>query len=148
MQQIDLLEGTAAHDTIIEARQVRLYCWLASKCMSTVQNICIMTRNCTGCLQHVRAQYQAALPAMQALLAAYPQHITAEQLSEESFLWACDIWYSYAMEASVELLPLAPPSMLNVTGTHARVLQSSQASAWHALHARTLAPKLQQLSMP
>ena len=50
-------------------------------------------------LQHVRAQYQTALPALQALLAAYPQHITPEQLCEARFLWAVDLWYSYAMEA-------------------------------------------------
>ena len=52
-------------------------------------------------MQHVRGEYQAALPALQALLAAFPEHIKPEQVSEERFLWACSLWYSYAMEASL-----------------------------------------------
>lgn len=62
-------------------------------------NACVVNSFCAT-PQHVSAQYEAALPALQALLAAYPQHVTPEQVSKASFLWACDLWYSYAMEAS------------------------------------------------
>ena len=51
-------------------------------------------------VQHVHAEFEAALPALRALLAAFPEHIKPEQVSEERFLWACSLWYSYAMEVS------------------------------------------------
>ena len=48
--------------------------------------------------QHVRGCYDAALPALSALTKAFPDDIPPEHVSEEAFLWATQLWYSYGME--------------------------------------------------
>lgn len=55
-------------------------------------------------VQHVRSCYEAALPALSALTEAFPDVIWPEHVSEEAFLWASQLWYSYGME--VRKLPL------------------------------------------
>ena len=51
-------------------------------------------------MQHIGEQYQLVKPALQALAAAYPEHILLEHVSEKMYIWACELWYSYAMEVS------------------------------------------------
>ena len=48
--------------------------------------------------QHIREQYRAAQPVLQALTAAYPDDITPDLVTEDKFIWACELWYSYAIE--------------------------------------------------
>ncbi len=49
-------------------------------------------------VQHIKQQYQAAQPLLQALTAAYPEDITPGMVDEDMFTWACELWYSYAIE--------------------------------------------------
>ncbi|CAL8467547.1 g7085 [Coccomyxa elongata] len=67
-EQVSRLMGTPVHSTFIEARQ------------------------------HIRQQYVAAQPVMQALTVAYPDDITPDMVDEDMFTWACELWYSYAIE--------------------------------------------------
>ena len=121
--ETSVLEGTPAHVVLQEARQVQAFAHVTCTCAARVSRKGpnkAQVPHCQGSqlfqgsadlailifrVQHVRAEYQAALPALQALLAAFPEHITPEQVSEERFLWACSLWYSYAMEASLSHLP-------------------------------------------
>jgi hypothetical protein len=50
-------------------------------------------------MQHLAEKYAALAPVLATLLAAYPQHVTAEQLAWPSYLWAAQLWYSYAIQA-------------------------------------------------
>ncbi len=38
------------------------------------------------------------MPALSALTQAFPDDILPEHVSEEAFLWASQLWYSYGME--------------------------------------------------
>ena len=38
------------------------------------------------------------MPALSALTAAFPEDVLPEHVSEEAFLWASQLWYSYGME--------------------------------------------------
>lgn len=38
------------------------------------------------------------MPALSALTQAFPDDVFPEQVSEEAFLWASQLWYSYGME--------------------------------------------------
>ena len=38
------------------------------------------------------------MPALAALTQAFPDDVLPEQVSEEAFLWASQLWYSYGME--------------------------------------------------
>ncbi|BDA42806.1 probable actin-histidine N-methyltransferase [Coccomyxa sp. Obi] len=67
-ERVSRLMGTPAHSTFVEARQ------------------------------HIRQQYQAAQPLLQELTAAYPDDITPDMVDEDMFTWACELWYSYAIE--------------------------------------------------
>lgn len=49
-------------------------------------------------VQHVRGSFEAAMPALSALTEAFPDAILPEHVSEEAFLWAAQLWYSYGME--------------------------------------------------
>lgn len=49
-------------------------------------------------VQHIRQQYLAAQPLLQALTAAYPDDISPDMVDEDMFTWACELWYSYAIE--------------------------------------------------
>ena len=52
-------------------------------------------------MQHVRGCFEAAMPALSALTEAFPEDIPPEHVSEEAFLWASQLWYSYGMEVGV-----------------------------------------------
>ncbi|CAL5219423.1 g1252 [Coccomyxa viridis] len=67
-EDLEILEGTPAADAIRAAQQ------------------------------HVRGYFEAALPALSALTEAFPDDILPEYVSEEAFLWAAQLWYSYGME--------------------------------------------------
>jgi hypothetical protein len=56
-------------------------------------------------MQHIREQYRGAQPELQALTAAYPEEITSEMVAEDMFIWACDLWYSYAIEVCSDDYP-------------------------------------------
>ena len=49
-------------------------------------------------MQHIKEQYKSAQPVLQALTAAYPEDITSNMVEEDMFIWACELWYSYAIE--------------------------------------------------
>ena len=38
------------------------------------------------------------MPALSALTEAFPDAIFPEHVSEEAFMWAAQLWYSYGME--------------------------------------------------
>lgn len=38
------------------------------------------------------------MPALSALTEAFPDAVLPEHVSEEAFLWAAQLWYSYGME--------------------------------------------------
>ena len=42
------------------------------------------------------------MPALSALTEAFPDDILPEHVSEEAFLWAAQLWYSYGMEVSAD----------------------------------------------
>ena len=48
--------------------------------------------------QHLRAQYDATRPVLDMLLAAYPQALRRDMLEWDAFLWACELFYSYAFD--------------------------------------------------
>ena len=52
------------------------------------------------CVQHIKEQYEALKPILDALVAAYPQHLQAAWFSWEAYLWAVQLWYAYAMQVS------------------------------------------------
>lgn len=43
------------------------------------------------------------MPALSALTRAFPEDIPPEHVSQEAFLWASQLWYSYAMHVSSQL---------------------------------------------
>ncbi len=49
---------------------------------------------------HLAAQRAAAEPLFAALLAAYPEHLKPEWFSLENYVWAAELFYSYAFEVS------------------------------------------------
>jgi histone-lysine N-methyltransferase SETD3 len=57
---------------------------------------------------HLRAQFAATRPLMDALLAAYPQHLRPEWFSYEAYVWAAELWYSYAFEVRAASMPNEP----------------------------------------
>ncbi|GMH42506.1 hypothetical protein BSKO_10425 [Bryopsis sp. KO-2023] len=48
--------------------------------------------------EHIRESYAAIVDLLNALVATYPEDLTSEQFSWESYLWATQLWYAYAME--------------------------------------------------
>ena len=123
-EQSELLDGTPAADAFTAAHEV---CtddiavrqrWLQEQIlrMRTPKGTCRSLRpalalardaqaatcQLTLCVpaQHVRRCYDAALPALSALTEAFPDDIPPEHVSQEAFLWATQLWYSYGMEVS------------------------------------------------
>ncbi|KAL4860156.1 Histone-lysine N-methyltransferase setd3 [Chlorella vulgaris] len=47
---------------------------------------------------HLRQQYAASKPLFDMLLTAYPQFLEAGWFDYDSYLWAAELWYSYAFE--------------------------------------------------
>jgi len=66
----NLLDGTAAHLEITKAQN------------------------------HIRQQYASCEPLFDALVTAYPQHLTKEMFSYDNYVWSVELWYSYAFEVS------------------------------------------------
>lgn len=58
---------------------------------------------------HLQSQYEATRALFDILLAAYPQHLEAGWFRFENYLWACELWYSYAFEVEF------PPSSKSKT---------------------------------
>jgi histone-lysine N-methyltransferase SETD3 len=54
---------------------------------------------------HLRAQFEATRPLLDALLEAYPQHLSPEWFAYERYVWAAELFYSYAFE--IEFPPAA-----------------------------------------
>jgi hypothetical protein len=48
----------------------------------------------------MQQQHAALQPVFAALLAAYPEHLKEQQFSMDSFMWAAQLWYAYAMQVS------------------------------------------------
>ncbi|MEW5300954.1 MAG: hypothetical protein WDW36_003841 [Sanguina aurantia] len=51
-----------------------------------------------GARQHLLEQYQGARPALDALLEAYPKYLQPEMFGFAEYLWACELWYAYAIQ--------------------------------------------------
>lgn len=49
-------------------------------------------------VQHLKEQYEALRPVLDALVRAYPPHIKPEYVTYESYLWAVELWYAYAIQ--------------------------------------------------
>ena len=49
-------------------------------------------------VQHVEEAWAQAELVAAALLAAYPQHLRAEQLDRSSYMYAVQLWYAYSMQ--------------------------------------------------
>ena len=49
-------------------------------------------------VQHIKEQYAALKPVLDALVTAYPQFLQAAWFSWEAYLWAVQLWYAYAMK--------------------------------------------------
>ena len=47
---------------------------------------------------HLRAQYDATRPLFDILLTAYPQHLSREWFDYAAYVWAAELFYSYAFE--------------------------------------------------
>lgn len=65
---VDLLQGSSAHDEIVKAQA------------------------------HIRNQYDACTPLFDVLLKAYPTLLDAGWFTMERYVWAVELWYSYAFE--------------------------------------------------
>ncbi len=49
-------------------------------------------------MQHVEQAWQHTQPLAAALLAAYPQFLSAEHFDRDSYMWAVQLWYAYSMQ--------------------------------------------------
>ena len=47
---------------------------------------------------HLRKQYQATRPILDILLEAYPQYLNPDWFEYDKYVWAAELWYSYAFE--------------------------------------------------
>jgi hypothetical protein len=56
---------------------------------------------CAEARTHLQKAYASLLPAITALVRAYPQHLKAAWFSRGSFLWAAELWYAYAMQLAL-----------------------------------------------
>jgi hypothetical protein len=72
---------------------------------------------------HLRAQSAATQPLLAILLEAYPGALREEHFTFEAYLWAAELWYSYAFEVGGRGLRLGN----NACGAG---LAASSASAW------------------
>ncbi|KDD75922.1 hypothetical protein H632_c436p1 [Helicosporidium sp. ATCC 50920] len=52
--------------------------------------------------KHLRELHAASQPLFELLLAAYPRLLQREWFSYESYLWAAELWYSYAFEVGFD----------------------------------------------
>ncbi len=109
-EDLEILEGTPAADAIRAAQQVGP----AGACSAQpvmpdawalLRTLTLLERTSSTSVhmplsrvQHVRGYFEAALPALSALTEAFPDDILPEYVSEEAFLWAAQLWYSYGME--------------------------------------------------
>ena len=57
-----------------------------------------LTRSAPHPTHHL--QYAATQPLFDMLLAAYPQFLQPEWFDYDGYLWAAELWYSYAFEVS------------------------------------------------
>jgi hypothetical protein len=51
---------------------------------------------------HLRAQYDLTRPLMDVLLTAYPAHLERGWFEYEAYVWAAELFYSYAFEVGGE----------------------------------------------
>lgn len=65
---VDLLQGSSAYDEILKAQA------------------------------HIKNQYDACTPLFDVLLKAYPDLLDAAWFTMEKYVWAVELWYSYAFE--------------------------------------------------
>lgn len=70
-QVVDLLQGSAAYLEIQKAQR------------------------------HIQTQYEASRPLFEALLKAYPQYLQPEWFTYDMYVWAIELWYSYAFEVGL-----------------------------------------------
>ena len=87
---------------------------------------------------HLTRDFAALAPVFEALLRAYAAHLRPEWFSWESFLWAAELWYAYAIQAKLEpgaavadpVPALAPVlSLLNHRPLAPHVVRFSEAEA-------------------
>ncbi len=48
--------------------------------------------------KHIRDQYDTCIPLFEALVTAYPTYLTSDMFTYERYVWAVELWYSYAFE--------------------------------------------------
>ncbi|KAI8114208.1 hypothetical protein M9434_002334 [Picochlorum sp. BPE23] len=48
--------------------------------------------------KHIRDQYDACAPLFDALVTAYPKYLTRDMFTYDRYVWAVELWYSYAFE--------------------------------------------------
>ena len=65
---VELLEGSSAYDEMKKAQK------------------------------HIRDQYNACKPLFEVLLSAYPTYLTPDMFTYTRYVWAVELWYSYAFE--------------------------------------------------
>ena len=65
---VDLLQGSAAYDEIKKAQM------------------------------HIKSQYQACTQLFDILISAYPTYLNQDMFTYEKYVWAVELWYSYAFE--------------------------------------------------
>jgi len=71
---------------------------------------------------HLRAQFEATRPLLDILLQAYPQYLERSWFEYDKYVWAAELWYSYAFEVrktngSNYYLLFLPPVSLDGSGT-------------------------------
>lgn len=76
---VDLLRGSAAYDEIKKAQS------------------------------HIESQYQACTYLFDILVSAYPTYLSQDMFTYEKYVWAVELWYSYAFEIEF------PPSIKSKT---------------------------------
>ncbi|KAL4434286.1 hypothetical protein ABPG75_000727 [Micractinium tetrahymenae] len=65
---------------------------------------------------HLRQQYADTRPLFDMLLQAYPQFLRPEWFDYESYLWAAELWYSYAFEIEFPKAPAGHGSSQEADG--------------------------------
>ncbi len=52
-------------------------------------------------LQHLREKFHALAPIFKTLCSAYPAFIKPELFEWGAYIWAAELWYSYAIQVRV-----------------------------------------------
>ena len=77
-------------------------------------------------MQHIKEQYAALKPILDALVTAYPQFLQAAWFSWEAYIWAVQLGHAYAMGAYIglRLSVLSITSKLELHSASCLALQS------------------------